>query len=101
MIEDTAAYREIMRMNREDFKRILKAIEPDITPRQVMGGHEVIVAAERLTVTLPFLATVQIGCHLASSLQSVWSFCQSLLTFLIHILKSGIVQPLLGHSKVL
>ena len=37
MIEDSAAYREMMRMNHEDFKKILKAIEPDITPRQVMG----------------------------------------------------------------
>ena len=34
MIEDTTTYREMMRMNHEDFKRILKAIEPDITPRQ-------------------------------------------------------------------
>ena len=57
MVEDTAAYREMMRMNHEDFKRLLKAIEPDITPRQVMGGHKVIAAAERLTVTLRFLAT--------------------------------------------
>ena len=44
MVEDTAAYREMMRMNHEDFKRLLKAIEPDITPRQVMGGHKVIAA---------------------------------------------------------
>ena len=57
MIEDSAAYREMMRMNHEDFKKILKAIEPDITPRQVMGGHKVIAAAERLTLTMRFLAT--------------------------------------------
>ena len=57
MIEDTTAYREMMRMNHEDFKSILKAIEPDITPRQVMGGHRVIAAAERLTLTIRFLAT--------------------------------------------
>ena len=57
MIEDTTAYREMIRMNHEDFKSILKAIEPDITPLQVMGGHKVIAAAERLTLTLRFLTT--------------------------------------------
>ena len=41
----------------EDFKRIFKAIKPDITPRQVMGGHKVIAAAEGLTLTIRFLAT--------------------------------------------
>ena len=46
-----------MQMNHEDFKRILKVIEPDVTLRQVMGGHKVIVEAERFTVTLAFLAT--------------------------------------------
>ena len=49
--------REMMRMNHEDFKNIFKAIEPDITPRQVMGGRKVIAAAERLTLTMPFPAT--------------------------------------------
>ena len=44
-------------MNHEDFKNIFKAIEPDITPRQVIGGHKVIAAAERVTLTMPFLAT--------------------------------------------
>jgi len=37
MIEDTTAYREMMRMNREDFEKVLKAIAPDVSPRQVMG----------------------------------------------------------------
>ena len=44
-------------MNREHFKTILKDIEPDITRRQVMGGHKVIAAAERFTLTMRFLAT--------------------------------------------
>ena len=44
-------------MNHEDFKNIFKAIEPDITPRQVIGGRKVIAAAERVTLTMPFLAT--------------------------------------------
>ena len=55
--EDTTAYREMMRMNREDFEKILKAIEPDVSPREVMGGHKVIAASERLTLTIRFLAT--------------------------------------------
>ena len=46
-----------MQMNQEDFKRILKVMEPDVTLRQVMGGRKVIVEAERFTVTLGFLAT--------------------------------------------
>ena len=56
-IEDTAGYREMMRMTHEDFLAILSRIEPDITPRQVTGGHKVISPAERLTLTLRFLAT--------------------------------------------
>ena len=58
MIEDTAAYREMMRMSYEDFTTILTAIAPNITPQQVKrGGHKVIAPAERLTLTIRFLAT--------------------------------------------
>ena len=46
-----------MRMNHEDFKGILKVIEPDVTLRQLIGGHKVIVEAERFTVTLRLFAT--------------------------------------------
>ena len=57
-LEDTAvAYREMMRMSHEDFSKILSKIEPVITPHQVMGGHKVISAAERLILTIRFLAT--------------------------------------------
>ncbi|KAK3743004.1 hypothetical protein QZH41_007222 [Actinostola sp. cb2023] len=56
--KDTAAYRDMMRMCYEDFKTILNVIEPFITPRQVTwGGHKVIAAAERLTLTIRFMAT--------------------------------------------
>ena len=56
--EHTPAYHQIMRMKFEDFTAILREIVADITPRQVpKGGHEVISAAERLTLTLRFLAT--------------------------------------------
>ena len=57
MIEDTVAYREMMRMTYDDFTEILRVIEPDITPQQVNGGHKVIRAAERLTLAIRFLAT--------------------------------------------
>ena len=57
MIEDTPGYREMMRMTRDGFLEILWLIEPDITPRQVTGGHMVITAAEWLTQTVRFLAT--------------------------------------------
>ena len=40
MIEDTAGYREMMRMTHDEFVEILKLIEPDITPRQVIGGYK-------------------------------------------------------------
>ena len=55
-IEDSAGYKEIMRMHYEDFKTLLSYIERDITPHQVIGGHKVIAPAERLTLTLRFLA---------------------------------------------
>jgi len=56
--EDTPAYHHMMRMKFEDFTAILREIVADITPRQVpKGGHKVISAAERLTLTLRFLAT--------------------------------------------
>ena len=57
LIEDTAGYKEMMRMNYEDFKAILGFIESDITPHQVMGGHKVITPAERLPLAIRFLAT--------------------------------------------
>lgn len=56
-IEDTNGYKEMMRMAHEQFLKILTAIEPSVTKRQVIGGHKVISPAERLTLTLRFLAT--------------------------------------------
>ena len=56
-VEDTAGYKEMMRMNYETFREILTAIEPIITKRQVVGGHKVIAPSARLTIALRFLAT--------------------------------------------
>ena len=56
-IEDTAEYKEMLRMCHHDLLKVLEFVEADITPHQVMGGHKVISAAERITLTLRFLAT--------------------------------------------
>ena len=46
-------------MAHEQFLEILMAIEPLVRKRQVIGGYKVISSAERLTLTLRFLATGQ------------------------------------------
>ena len=56
-IEDTAAYKEMMRKTHEDFLRMLSFIDQDITPEQISGGTDVISSKARLTLTLRFLAT--------------------------------------------
>ena len=56
-IEDTAEYKEMMRMSYADFQRILSYIEEDITRKQVLGGNKVIPPKERLALTIRFLAT--------------------------------------------
>ena len=50
-------YKEMTRMVHDQFLEILMAIEPLVMKRQVIGGHKVISPAERLTLTLCFLAT--------------------------------------------
>ena len=48
----------MLRRNNPSFLFILKNIESDITPIELMrGGNKVIYAAERLSLTLRFLAT--------------------------------------------
>ena len=57
-LEDTASYKEMLQMNHASFLFILKNIESDIMPIELMrGGNKVIYAAERLTLILRFLAT--------------------------------------------
>ena len=58
MIEDTRTYREMMRMDYDSFKHILRLIEPYITPQNSgVSGQRVVTAAERLVVAIRFLAT--------------------------------------------
>ena len=56
-IEDTSAFKEMTRMSHEEFLPILRSIEKDITPNQVLGGHKVIFLKARLAVTIRFLAS--------------------------------------------
>ena len=46
-----------MRMNYESFKQILGFIEPYITPKQFTIGTKIVSPAERLVLTIRFLAT--------------------------------------------
>ena len=49
MIEDTARYKELIRMNYDNFCEILRSIEQYITPKEIFGGAKLVKAAERLT----------------------------------------------------
>ena len=51
-IEDTAAYKDMVRMRHADFQRILSYIEQDITRKQVFDGNKVISPKERLALTI-------------------------------------------------
>ena len=53
---DTPAFKEMMRMSSDQFKEILNAIEQDICKQSTKMGGEPIVPAERLALTLRFLA---------------------------------------------
>ena len=51
-IEDTAEFKDMVRMSHADFQRILTYIEQDITRKQVLGGNKVISPKERLALTI-------------------------------------------------
>ena len=51
-VEDTAEYKDMMRMSHSDFQRILSYTEQDITRKQVLGGNKVISPKERLALTI-------------------------------------------------
>ena len=51
-IEDTAEYKDMVRMSHGDFQRILSYIEQDIAHKQVLGGNKVISPKERLALTI-------------------------------------------------
>ena len=51
-IEDTAQYKDMMRMSHYVFQRMLSYIEQEITRKQVLGGNNVISPKERLAPTI-------------------------------------------------
>ena len=51
-IEDTAQYKDMMRMSSSVFQRMLSYIKQDITRKQVLGGNKVIYPKERLALTI-------------------------------------------------
>ena len=55
--EDTKGFNEILRLDFKHFNEILNLIAPDIMSQEIIGGYKEISAAERLSVTLRFLAT--------------------------------------------
>ena len=55
-VEERYAFKEIFRMNVEDFETILKHIDYLISPQEIQGGHHPVLSDERLALTLKFLA---------------------------------------------
>ena len=51
-IENTAEYKDMMRMSHAVLQRILRDIEQDITRKQVLDGNKVISPKERLALTI-------------------------------------------------
>ena len=64
LVEDTKTYSEMMRMNYESFKQILGFIESYITAKQSNIGTKIVSPAERLVLTIRFLATGETFCSL-------------------------------------
>ncbi|XP_046862824.1 protein ANTAGONIST OF LIKE HETEROCHROMATIN PROTEIN 1-like [Xenia sp. Carnegie-2017] len=79
MMEDTASYCEMMRMSYKDFKYILQEIASLITPQRINGGQRVISPAERLTLTLRFLAT----CETFRSMSFQFRVCVAAISYII------------------
>ena len=56
-LQDTPAFKQIMRMSPDQFKKIFNATEPDICKQSTNMSGEPIVPVERRALTLRFLAT--------------------------------------------
>ena len=56
-LQDTPAFKEMMRMSPDQFKENLNAIKPDICKRGNKMGGELFVPVEKLSLKLRFLAT--------------------------------------------
>ena len=51
-VEDSHAYKEMLRMDHNTFCRILYLIEENITPMELMNGIKVVRAPERLVLCI-------------------------------------------------
>ena len=58
-LQDTPAFKEIMRMSPDQFKEILITTEPEICKQRTKMSGEPIVPLERRALTLRFLATAE------------------------------------------
>ena len=66
LVEDTRTYREMMRISYESFKKILGFIKPHTTPKKsAVIGAQLIRPAERLVLTIQFLAKGETYCSLS------------------------------------
>ena len=75
-VEDTAAYKEMLRMNCETFEQILTAIGPEITKHQVAGGHRVIspvVISSNSSSVSSITCTFSMISGLSSSISTLFS----------------------------
>ena len=56
-LEDAETFKNIMRMSIKTFQDLLRLVEKDITPMERCSGTRPILAAERLTILIRYLAT--------------------------------------------
>ena len=89
-LEDTRGYKEMMRMSYEQFLEILIEIEPLIARKQIQGGHKIISPAERLTLTIRFLATGESF----TSLHFQFRIGEATISYIVHEVCKAIYQHL-------
>ena len=89
MLEDTRTYREMMRMDYECLKHILQLIEPYITPQNSgVCGQRVVTAAERLVLTIQFLAMGETF----SSLNLQFRISERAISYIVDLVSKAIVS---------
>ena len=88
MVEDNTIYREMTRMDYDRFKHILQLIEPYITPENSgVSGQRVVTAAERLVLTIRFLATGETF----SSLNLQFRISETAISYIVDSVSKAIV----------
>ena len=95
-MEDTEAYKRMMRMNYETFCKILTVIEPEIFQQEIIEGHKTIKLTVRLTLVIRFLAT---------SKTFTWLHFQSrmgkaMISYIIHEVRGAIYKVIGPYMSV-